>query len=209
MQHSLGRNLDVAWQRFFCLFRPIWYKPSRLNALRATVAWSCCSEIEHHRSLTEACCTPRNRTLEPMNRRDLVLAMLACADGRPYTPVQIQKAIFIVCDKVPSLVDRGPPFHFEPYDYGPFDAAVYGEIELLASQGLATIAPSGSGRWNNYAATDAGLIHGQEVLDRLEEREYEFLHRISGWVQTQSFSSLVRSIYEAYPAMRANSIFRG
>jgi hypothetical protein len=76
-----------------------------------------------------------------MNRRDVVLAMLTCAEGRPYTPVQIQKAIFLVCENLPKLVDRGPSFKFEPYDYGPFDSDVYAEAEILQAEGCAVIAP--------------------------------------------------------------------
>ena len=77
-----------------------------------------------------------------MNPRDLVLAILAAAEGRPYTPVQIQKAIFIICDQFPSLIDAGPGFHFEPYDYGPFDSDVYSELAQLQRSGDAVIAPS-------------------------------------------------------------------
>jgi hypothetical protein len=67
---------------------------------------------------------PRCGKAGSVNRRDLVLAILAAADGRAYTPVQIQKAVFIVCDQFPDLIEEGPHFHFEPYDYGPFDSDV-------------------------------------------------------------------------------------
>ena len=66
-----------------------------------------------------------------MTRRDLVLALLAAAEGRPYTPVQIQKAVFVICDLIPDLIDDGPTFNFQPYDYGPFDLDVYSELGQL------------------------------------------------------------------------------
>src|ERR1700730_1932928 len=99
-----------------------------------------------------------------MNRRDLVLAVLAAAEGRPYTPVQIQKAVFIVCDQIPDLIDEGPGFHFEPYDYGPFDSDVYSEIAALQRQGEAVITPSPFGNWSTYAASDDGLPRGEHLL---------------------------------------------
>jgi hypothetical protein len=175
----------------------------------SAVARTCGMIFANQRSSTREVHELPNLVWKPMNRRDLVLAMLACADGRAYTPVQIQKAIFIACDKTPALINQGPAFQFEPYDYGPFDAAVYGEIHALSNEGFATVAPSGGGRWNTYAASDIGLANGREILDGLAERDRGYLKQISEWVRSQSFSSLVKSIYEAYPSMRANSIFRG
>jgi hypothetical protein len=144
-----------------------------------------------------------------MNRRDLVLAILAAAEGRTYTPVQIQKAVFLVCDQFPSLIDDGPKFNFQPYDYGPFDSDVYSVIEILQSRDLALIAPSPSGNWNTYAASDVGIDEGDEVLCKMDAGEQRYVHKVSDWVRSLSFRSLVKSIYDAYPQMRANSIFRG
>lgn len=143
-----------------------------------------------------------------MTRNDVLLAMLACAAGRPYSPVQIQKAMFLVTENLPELVD-GPDFIFEAYDYGPFDASVYNEAKALQREGLASIAPSNSGRWNTYAATDEGVELGEQVLSEMDEEDSEYFRNVSKWVRSQSFSGLVKSIYEAYPRMKENSIFRG
>lgn len=145
-----------------------------------------------------------------MNRRDLVLAILAAAEGRTYTPVQIQKAAFVICDQLPELIDEGPGFSFQPYDYGPFDSDVYSEISALQRAGLAVIAPSGIGNWSTYAASDAGIEQGDDILyNVLEEKDRAYIEKISNWVRSLDFASLVKSIYEAYPDMRARSIFRG
>ena len=145
-----------------------------------------------------------------MNRRDLVLAILGAADGRTYTPVQIQKAAFLVCKHFGNVIDEGPGFNFEPYDYGPFDSDVYAEIEALYRAGEAVIAPSAHGNWNTYAASDAGIERSGDLLyGVLGEEASSYIYKISNWVRSLSFKSLVRSIYEVYPEMRANSIFRG
>jgi uncharacterized protein len=147
-----------------------------------------------------------------MNRRDLVLTILAAADGRTFTPVQIQKAVFLICDRMPNLIDdEVPGFQFVPYDYGPFDSAVYDELAALARNGHAIIAPSAQGNYYTYAASDAGLSRGEDLLWRqqLSHAETDYIIRISEWVRSLSFARLVKSIYEAYPHMRANSIFRG
>jgi uncharacterized protein len=144
-----------------------------------------------------------------MNRRDLVLAILVAAEGRPYTPVQIQKAVFVICDEYPGLIDDGPGFNFQPYDYGPFDSDVYSVLRELDDAGFADIAPSAYGNWNTYAASDDGIRVGQRLLDRMHNEPRHYVNEISAWVRSLSFTRLVRSIYEAYPRMRARSIFRG
>jgi hypothetical protein len=144
-----------------------------------------------------------------MNRRDLLLAVLACAGGRPYTPVQIQKAMFLIAEQMPELVKDGPNFAFAPYDFGPFDSDVYSEAAILSANNLAVISPSGIGNWNTYAASDGGLERGKELLGTLDEGTQDYLRQVSKWVRSQSFSGLVKSIYNAYPAMKVNSIFRG
>ena len=143
-----------------------------------------------------------------MDRRELVLALLAASDGRQYTPAQLQKAVFLVTRNMPQIV-QGGGFHFVPYDYGPFDADVYNEAATLHHAGEAVIAPSGIGRWNTYAATESGIARGRALLRTLSAPAQQYLSDVSTWVRAQSFSSLVKSIYDTYPEMRENSIFRG
>jgi hypothetical protein len=144
-----------------------------------------------------------------MNRRDLLLAVLACAEGRSYTPAQIQKAMFLLSRQMPQLVQHGPPFAFKPYDFGPFDVGIYQEAGLLQRDGHAVIAQSSSGNWSTYAASGEGVARGRQLLDGLSAQQRDFVRQVSDWVRAQSFSSLVKSIYDAYPDMKVNSIFRG
>lgn len=144
-----------------------------------------------------------------MNRRNLVLTILAAADGRPFTPVQLQKATFLITENLEGIITDGPGFDFVPYDYGPFDADVYNEAQDLALIEDAVIAPSGQGRWNTYAASEGGLEYGRELLSKLDEEDREYIARTVKWVRSRSFSSLVKSIYDAYPKMKVNSIFKG
>jgi hypothetical protein len=144
-----------------------------------------------------------------MNRQDLLLTVLACAEGQTYTPAQIQKAVFLLVRQVPDLVQQGQTFSFKPYDFGPFDAGVYHEAEALERDGLAVVAPSGYGNWKTYAASAAGIARGHQMLHSLPARQRDFVLKVSEWVRARSFHSLVKSIYEAYPDMKVNSIFRG
>lgn len=141
-----------------------------------------------------------------MNRSNAILAILASANGRTLSPVQLQKAVFLLDRN--GLINEGAGFNFEPYDYGPFDKAVYDEAQLLKMAGHAEIGPAPFGRWNVYSATQSGIDQGQRVLAGLTEDWRNYVIRVTEWVRSQSFSSLVKSIYNQYPEMRANSIFQ-
>ena len=92
-----------------------------------------------------------------MKRSDLALAMLGLAEGHPYTPAQIQKALFLVTRNLPQVVSRGSGYDFQPYDYGPFDKSVYADLRDCARRGLATIEDSPGARWPEYRATSQGV----------------------------------------------------
>lgn len=141
-----------------------------------------------------------------MTRRDLVLAVLAAAgENATFTPVQVQKLFFIIDREAAHLVD-GPHFAFEPYDYGPFDRAVYEELELLAVNGLVQI--DSSGKYRRYSLTAPGFAAGREILARLPEPTRRFLRETADWVGGLSFQQLVAAIYKRYGDMKVNSIFR-
>ena len=144
-----------------------------------------------------------------MNRRDLVLSILAASQGRAFTPVQIQKAVFLVSTNIPQAVTAGVGFNFVPYDYGPFDKDVYLEAVNLSVAGDAIVAPSAQGRWNTYAASAQGLQRGQALLAGMSSPHGNYVSEVARWVLDQSFGSLVKSIYSAYPSMKQNSIFQG
>jgi uncharacterized protein len=143
-----------------------------------------------------------------MNRRDALLGILGAADGRSFSPVQIQKAAFLVDRNLPEIFDANSRFDFEPYDYGPFDRDVYIEINALEMQGLASLSKA-IGRFTEYSATDQGVERANEILDALPDHQSDYIRRVVDWVRSLSFARLVKSIYEEYPDMRANSIFQG
>jgi hypothetical protein len=144
-----------------------------------------------------------------MTRSEALLAILAASGGRPYTPAQIQKAAFLVTRNLPALVTDGRPYNFVPYDYGPFDQSVYADAEAMRASGIVEISPSPHGRWNMYSASDLGVDQGAQLLNAMNERNRDYVTRVSAWVRSLRFEELVKAIYAQYPEMRANSIFRG
>jgi uncharacterized protein len=138
------------------------------------------------------------------HRTDWLLIALAHRQGRPLTPAQIQKAMFILGREMPRAV--GDDFyHFEPYNYGPFDARVYHDLEAFVARGLVSI--DGAGTRRTYAITPSGLQEAEAVRPRLDRHGVEYLGRVVDWVASLSFPALIRAIYARYPEMRVNSVF--
>jgi hypothetical protein len=140
-----------------------------------------------------------------MNRIDWNLIVLAAADGKALSPAQLQKVLFLLQDKHPGA--SADHYDFEPYDYGPFDAAVYADADQLEVSGLATISRA-TGGWKTYAATEAGLREASQLMKTADRSAVEYAKLAVEWARALSFRDLIQSIYQAYPNMKANSRFR-
>lgn len=140
-----------------------------------------------------------------MTRREVVLAAMAPAEGRPHTPVQLEELLFLADREVPDSIG-GPVFDFQPLHYGPFDKQVYEEAEALAADGLVIIVPDGPRR--TFALTPMGQREADRIFGALSDRARDYLRRASEFVLTHRFTEIVSAIYRAYPEMRANSVFR-
>ena len=75
---------------------------------------------------------------DEMQRTDLLLRIIAAAEGEPVTPAQLQKVAFLVGME---FAEELPPnyYAFKPYDYGPFCVEVYRDAEQLERDGLISI----------------------------------------------------------------------
>ena len=141
-----------------------------------------------------------------MDRSKYVLAVMAAGGDAPrFSPAQLQKLFFLM-DAEAAGHTGGPYFHFTAYDYGPFDSAVYDEVEQLTAQGLAVVDKSGFFRV--YTTTPAGRTQGEAALLEFTAPAREYAAQVSQWVRSVSFNTLVSEIYKKYPLMKANSIFK-
>lgn len=137
-----------------------------------------------------------------MQRSEFVLAVLSLGGGVSFTPVQVQKLFFLL-DQAPSWV--GPHFHFQPYDYGPYDGAVYEELRDLSERDLVTR----TNPWGPtiYRATYAGVVAGQRHTQQLPEAYRQYAQECVDFVQKLSFVELVSAIFKAYPDMATRAVF--
>ena len=141
-----------------------------------------------------------------MTRRDYVLAVMSAGeDLARFSPVQVQKLFFLLDEEIPDRVG-GPHFNFQPYDYGPFDKAVYQDLDKMAFHGL--VDQTGDGRSRTYMLTSEGLQRGRMALGKLTPGMQSYVAALSNWVRSLSFAQLVSEIYRRYPEMRVNSVFQ-
>lgn len=141
-----------------------------------------------------------------MDRMDVMLAALASGAHEEFSPVQLQKMMFLI-DRNIGRTLGGPFFDFQPYDYGPFDAGVYNEFSRLSSFGMAE--SYGEGKDRRYRLNDEGRARSSEILAQVPSNVRTYFKDIAEFVQKLSFSALVSSIYKHYPEMKVNSVFRG
>jgi hypothetical protein len=142
-----------------------------------------------------------------MERKDWTLLAIAAAGTRGLSPVQIQKSLFLLWKELPSEV--GELFYeFIPYNYGPFDRNIYVDASQLSEQGLVSIVETGSG-FKQYLPTVLGIQCASLLETAAPARALAYLKVVVPWVQSLSFSALVRAIYARYPEYRQNSVFQG
>lgn len=139
-----------------------------------------------------------------LDRTKWLLLALAHRRGRPLSPAQVQKAMFVFGKEMPAAAGTNF-FAFRPYNYGPFDAAIYSELEGLAREELVTII--GAGTWRSYAVTPTGMEKAAQLEQDMDARALNYLHRIVDWVASLPFPALIRSIYAKYPEYKVNSVF--
>ncbi len=143
-----------------------------------------------------------------MDQKSIVLAALSPARGGTFSPVQVQKLLFLIDRNLGQRVE-GPHFNFQPYDYGPFDSAVYGALSALAAAGLVEVLDEPGRSWKSYRLSDAGQAEGERILGAIGDTEASnYIAAVAAFVRRLSFTQLVSSIYKAYPDMKVNSVFR-
>jgi len=141
-----------------------------------------------------------------MLSKDWNLLVIAAAEGKPLTPVQLQKSLFVFGEECPQAT-KHEYYQFVPYHYGPFDSKVYQDAALLCAEGLVYIRPSVGG-WREYSATSEGLERAKELEGYLTPKHAEYLHAVVTWARSLTFDQLIRAIYKKYPAYKVNSVFQ-
>ncbi|MDE2748229.1 MAG: hypothetical protein OXI34_04630 [Chloroflexota bacterium] len=139
-----------------------------------------------------------------MKRADLLLKIIAAAEGEPLTPAQLQKVAFLLGMAYKDLLPDDY-YEFQKYDYGPFCADVYRDAEALEREGKVYITINRRGGWREYAATVRGY---KTDLEDVPGDMSAFIKGKVTWARGLTFQQLVRAIYQDFPDFRENSVFQ-
>lgn len=144
------------------------------------------------------------------SKEQLTLLVLGLAGGKPLSPVQLQKAVFLLQERLPEdALSKTAHYEFEPHNYGPFCSAVYDDARELSERGFASISTAEKGNFQTYSASERAIERAKSITEKLEPETVALAQNIVDWVRAQSFRSLVSAIYKEYPGYRVNSIFNG
>ena len=139
-----------------------------------------------------------------MKRVDLLLKIVAAANGETVTPAQLQKVAFLLGQKFAGEMPSNY-YRFRKYDYGPFCVDIYRDAEHLQRDGLISITVNPRGGWKEYAGTRQGL---EENLDKIPDAISKYIAKKMKWAREISFQELVREIYRKFPEYTENSVFQ-
>ncbi|MGO9266786.1 MAG: hypothetical protein ACLQBA_18210 [Candidatus Binataceae bacterium] len=142
------------------------------------------------------------------DRKDVLLAALALSDNRSLTPVQVQKAMFLVAAEAKHVAPRRF-YVFEKYNYGPFCADIYSDLSGFEGSELVTVEQLPNRKVRSYRLTDRGVKTAAITQANLNPALIAYLRAVVEWVTSLSFPDLVRAIYRKYPEYKENSVFSG
>jgi len=143
-----------------------------------------------------------------LKKDDWLVLALAAAEGKPLSPVQLQKTLFLLQKELPWAVG-GEFYTFRPYNYGPFDSAIYADATTLAAQNLVAVENIPGQRWSGYAITIHGRERANALSKQISSQALSYLQSLTKWVQSVSFRDLLKAVYSKYPEYAVNSVFRG
>lgn len=141
-----------------------------------------------------------------VKRTDVLLLALADSKDHSLSPVQVQKAMFLLQQEAASYLPADF-YKFAKYNYGPFSRTVYDDLTAMAAVGLVVEDASPTRSVRVYRLTAAGLSAALEIAGKVNPALQTYLGSVVEWVKALSFTQLVRAIYAKYPEYRENSVF--
>jgi uncharacterized protein YwgA len=100
-------------------------------------------------------------------------------------------------------------YAFKPYDYGPFDKAVYLDIEELTGEGLTRSEGVPYSSRKVYRLTEVGEARAESIRRGMDLPALKAIDGTKRLVTGMSFNQLLRYVYERHPDMATRSRFDG
>lgn len=133
-------------------------------------------------------------TKTEVSRTEILLTIIAAADGKELSRVHLQKVAFLVSKEFEGRLPSDF-YTFDKYDYGPFSIDIYNDTEMLHYWGQIRTKPSDEGSGERYTVSEDISFDGL----RLDEDIKRYIKNTVDWVADMTFGQLVRAVYKLYP----------
>ena len=137
-----------------------------------------------------------------VSRSDILLAILAAADGKELSRVQLQKVAFLVSEEYKGRLPADF-YTFDKHNYGPFSIDIYNDTEMLHYWGWIRINLGAERRHDTYSIVEPFDLNGLPIDDDIKT----YIIDTVAWVEDMSFGEIVRAVYWLFPEYRENSVF--
>ena len=142
-----------------------------------------------------------------LSRQGWLLLFLGAPGGKyPVDQIRVMKGMFLL-----SRTQGHPTqelYRFEPYDYGPFDARVYRDLDLLQLEDMIRVTRLAGSSQKRYELTDAGQREFALLEQTLPAQHVEEVRKVKKLVTDLSFDDLLKKIYTSFPEFAVNSVAR-
>ncbi len=175
------------------------------------------------------------------NSKDLLMVLLAAKGKKKqdWEPIigrtRLMKMVFLFEKEIRKKFDKEIISEkdlpkFDPYDYGPFSAKVYEDLEFLVNMGFIDVASSGTGEmlpdemeeyayWQTISNDEDRVFVEQFLLNKLGQKyvsrkinlspqQWSILAEFKNRCTVASLSSLLKYIYSRYPKYITKSKIR-
>lgn len=121
--------------------------------------------------------------------------------------IRVMKGMFLLSKEGPSAARN--LYAFRPYDYGPFDAQVYQDLDQLAQELLVECEPidPGSNR-KLYRLTARGEQRYRALAASVDTSELNDVREAKRVTTSKSFLGLLEYVYDRYPEYSVRSVLR-
>lgn len=144
-------------------------------------------------------------TLRRVTRSDWLLAFLG-APGRDLDQIRVMKGMFLLSREGPA--ELRDLYHFEPYHWGPFDKAVYSDLDLLEARGLIASEPVPGTNRRTFRVTSAGRSALDDLRPSFPQAALSAVEEAKSRVADMGFNELLRYVYVRHPDYAVKSQHR-
>ena len=138
-----------------------------------------------------------------MERKYLLLRIIAAADGERVTPTQLQKVAFLLGE---DFRDEMPDdyYTFNKEGFGPHCLEIYGDADELRRERRIDTSRNPRGGWQEFQFIGYRNWEGMECISKPIA---DYIDETMRWARQKSFKELVSAVYTRFSEYRANSVF--